>query len=269
MCIINFLKNDCIDSFVLGIIDGPIQINMDAKPDSKRLLNLQSFQVYLLRYALLNFPNVKKIIYSTCSLYPEENEKVIDEVLTDIGDAYYLVPINKLLNDWTNFSSQKYNCKDRCLYSKPNVDFCNGFFIAIFERNFKVNLPKCKRKGGNINPLEANLSIAKNEIIKEVAHMKKKYEKNRNNKEKILIDREIQVSGDIAESKAFEVKRTVKTKKKKKVEKNEKITLDRSKNIQRKIIKKTKERKILKNKDVLQVVKDKKIVEICDVRKIK
>ncbi|XP_036147414.1 28S rRNA (cytosine-C(5))-methyltransferase isoform X3 [Monomorium pharaonis] len=68
-----------------GIVDRPKQSDMDGKPESKRLQNLQSFQVYLLRYALFNFPNVKRIIYSTCSLYPEENEEVIDEVLADIA----------------------------------------------------------------------------------------------------------------------------------------------------------------------------------------
>ncbi|XP_012219603.2 28S rRNA (cytosine-C(5))-methyltransferase [Linepithema humile] len=167
-----------------GIIDRPKQSNMDGKSEPERLQNLQSFQVYLLRYALFNFPNVKKIIYSTCSLHPEENEEVIDEVLADIGDAYYLVPAKQLLNDWTNFSSQKYNCKDRCLYSKPDVDFCNGFFVAIFERNFEVNLPKCKRKGGNVNPTEANLSITKDETIKEVTYKRKNMGRTKRTKKK-------------------------------------------------------------------------------------
>jgi len=192
---------------------------MDGKSESERLQNLQSFQVYLLRYALFNFPNVKKVIYSTCSLHPEENEEVIDEILADIGDAYHLVPAKRLLNDWTNFSSQIYNCKDRCLYSKPNVDFCNGFFVAVFERNFEVNLPKCKRKGGNVNLTKEN--VAKDEIIRKVAHKRKKYQKNKKNKEEILINQEIKVLEDIVESKAFEIKHTAKLKKRK-IEDNEK-----------------------------------------------
>ncbi|XP_072750052.1 28S rRNA (cytosine-C(5))-methyltransferase [Anoplolepis gracilipes] len=147
-----------------GIVDRPGQSNMNNKPLSKRLQNLQSFQVYLLRYALLNFPNAKKIIYSTCSLHPEENEEVIDEVLTDIGNAYSLMPAKQLLkNNWINFSSKRYNCGDKCLYSKPNIDFCNGFFIAVFERNFDVALPKCKRKGGNVNSTIADMGIKEND----------------------------------------------------------------------------------------------------------
>ncbi|RLU24999.1 hypothetical protein DMN91_003091 [Ooceraea biroi] len=141
-----------------GIVDRPKQSDTDGKPEPERLQNLQSFQVYLLRYALLNFPNAKRIIYSTCSLHPEENEQVIDEVLTDIRQAYRLVPARELLGDtWINFSSEEYNCTDKCLYSKPDVDFCNGFFVAVFERDFAVALPMCKRKGGNVNSIDANV----------------------------------------------------------------------------------------------------------------
>lgn len=253
----------------IGIIDRPKQSNMDGKSEPERLQNLQSFQVYLLRYALFNFPNVKKIIYSTCSLHPEENEEVIDEVLADIGDAYHLVPVEQLLNNWTNFSSQKYNCKDRCLYSKPEVDFCNGFFIAIFERNFEVDLPKCKRKGGNVNSTEANLNIAKDETIKEVAHKRKKHGKNKKNKEEISNDQETKILGDI-ESIASEVKQTVKTKKE--VGKFEKIALDESENIQEKSLKDAKQsekRKRSKRENILQLVEDKKIVKVCDYEKEK
>lgn len=156
-------------------MDRPEQSNTNNKLLSKRLQNLQSFQVYLLRYALFNFPNAKRIIYSTCSLHPEENEEVIDEVLVDIGNAYCLVPAKELLGDnWANFSSKRYNCGDKCLYSKPNIDFCDGFFVAIFDRNFDVALPQCKRKGGNINSTIANLDIKKNNMVKKIECKKKK-----------------------------------------------------------------------------------------------
>lgn len=169
-----------------GIMDRPEQSNIN-KSLTKRLQNLQSFQVYLLRYALFNFPNVRRIIYSTCSLYPEENEEVIDEVLADIGNAYSLVPVKELLkNNWINFSSKRYNCGDKCLYSKPNIDFCNGFFVAVFERNFNVALPECKRKGGNVNPTIANLDIKKNDMMKKIEYKQKQHEKRKKKKEKNL-----------------------------------------------------------------------------------
>ncbi|XP_015190481.1 PREDICTED: probable 28S rRNA (cytosine-C(5))-methyltransferase [Polistes dominula] len=124
-----------------GIIDRPKMGKKDVK-DERRLKSLQSFQVFLLRHALLNFPTVKKVVYSTCSLNREENEDVIDEILTNIGDAYKLVSIKKYLKkDWLNYSSKDSNCKNKCIYAKPEVDLCNGFFVALFKRNFDVPLP--------------------------------------------------------------------------------------------------------------------------------
>lgn len=112
-----------------------------------RLRSLQSFQVLLLRHALLNFPTAKKVIYSTCSIQPEENEHVIDEILSDIGEAYKLVPPKELLSEnWINFSSLDFKCQDNCLYARPETDLTNGFFVAVFERNFNVPLPEYKRR---------------------------------------------------------------------------------------------------------------------------
>jgi len=227
---------------------------MDGKPESKRLQNLQSFQVYLLRYALFNFPNAKRIVYSTCSLHPEENEEVVDEVLADIDNAYRLVPVRQLLkNNWTNFSSKKYNCGDTCLYSKPNDDFCNGFFIAVFERNFDVTLPKCKLKGGNEyrNLIKANLNTKEDDMSKIAAYKreksgKKKKKKEEEEKEEIsTYNEQIKMSTDIVEYQVPEIDSKIKTKKsKKEVEKmdicsdllnfNYKLALLESKDVQKK-----------------------------------
>ncbi|XP_011702936.1 PREDICTED: probable 28S rRNA (cytosine-C(5))-methyltransferase [Wasmannia auropunctata] len=230
-----------------GIVDRPKQNNMDGKPESKRLQNLQAFQVYLLRYALFNFPNVKRIIYSTCSLHPEENEQVVDQVLANIGNAYHLLPVRQLLkNNWTNFSSKKYNCGDRCLYSKPDEDFCNGFFVAIFERNFDVTLPKCKLKGGNEyrNLVEANLDVmAKTTVDKREKDEKEKKKEKRDKKKKDEKEKE-EISTSDEQIKTSKIDNKVKTKRsKKEVEKmniysnlsnfNNKSAMNKSKDIQK------------------------------------
>ncbi|CAK9814791.1 28S rRNA (cytosine-C(5))-methyltransferase [Anthophora plagiata] len=125
-----------------GMLDRKL-ISNEEKSSPERLKQLQSLQVFLLRHALLNFPKVKRVVYSTCSIHPEENEQVVDEVLENVGNAYRLVPVKKLLKEeWLNFSSKKYNCSDNCLYAISDVDLCNGFFVAVFERNFNVPLPK-------------------------------------------------------------------------------------------------------------------------------
>ncbi|CAD1469112.1 unnamed protein product, partial [Heterotrigona itama] len=117
------------------------------KYDRQRLKRLQGFQVFILRHALLNFPNVKRVVYSTCSTHSEENEQVVDEILENVQNAYKLLPATELLDhDWLNFSSKIYNCSDKCLYAKSDVDLCNDFFIAVFERNFDVPLPEYKSR---------------------------------------------------------------------------------------------------------------------------
>lgn len=178
------------------MIDRPKRSALDGVIESERLQNLQSIQVYLLRYALLNFPNVEKVVYSTCSVYPEENEQVIDEVLSNVGDAYHLVPIKDILKgNWLNFSSSEYNCGDKCLYAKPDVDLCNGFFVAMFKRNFDVPLPECKRKGGNVNLEQLNLDTEKSnktendeELTEKVSRKKKKRGKKKNKGASLTID---------------------------------------------------------------------------------
>ncbi|KAG5333971.1 NSUN5 methyltransferase, partial [Acromyrmex charruanus] len=214
-----------------GIVDRPKQSEMDGMPELKRLKNLQSFQVYLLRYALFNFPNAKRIIYSTCSLHPEENEEVVDEVLANVGNAYRLLPVRQLLkNNWTNFSSKKYNCGDLCLYSKPNDDFCNGFFVAVFERNFDVTLPKCKLKGGNeysMNFTETNLNIKKDDMAKTFAYQQEKCEKKKKKKKKkkeekevvSMSDEQMKISADIVEFEVLDIDSKIKAKSQNELEK--------------------------------------------------
>lgn len=170
-------------ALISGIVDRPKQSDIDGEIEPERLRNLQSIQVYLLRYALLNFPKAKRVVYSTCSVHPEENEQVIDEVLANIGDAYRLVPIKDILKEnWLNFSSLEYNCSDKCLYSKPDVDLCNGFFVAMFERNFVVPLPTCKRKGGNVNLEQSDLNTKEDDMMNNDEKVTEKVSKSKKKK---------------------------------------------------------------------------------------
>lgn len=111
------------------------RVEQNATRDSFRLQKLAGFQIKILRTALTRFPKAKRVVYSTCSLYPEENEDVVRQVL-ETNDNYKLVPAGDFLtNEWTSFGSSDFGkIGSYCLYARPETDFTNGFFLAVFER---------------------------------------------------------------------------------------------------------------------------------------
>ena len=48
-----------------------------------RLRNLSTFQTRLIKHAL-SFPSLQRVVYSTCSIYAEENEHVVGAILKEI-----------------------------------------------------------------------------------------------------------------------------------------------------------------------------------------
>ncbi|KMQ83808.1 methyltransferase nsun5 [Lasius niger] len=139
---------------------------------------------------------------------------------------------------------------------------CSG--SAVFERNFDVALPECKRKGGNVNPTIANLDIKKNDMVKKVECKLKQCEKKKKKKEEISTnDGQVKISRDVVELVVSQVENKVangiKIKKNKKdVRKidncslsnfnHEEITLNRSEDIQKKISEDMKQKKSKKKK---------------------
>ncbi|GAB6019111.1 Putative 28S rRNA (cytosine-C(5))-methyltransferase [Chamberlinius hualienensis] len=114
--------------------------------DPDRLKKLSDFQAILLKHAL-SFPSVKKVSYSTCSLYREENENVVLEALNLFGNRFKLAKLHKkekllpYLNDDIREGSSLYN---RCLKTQPERDLSNGFFVAVFVRRKRKNSQETK-----------------------------------------------------------------------------------------------------------------------------
>ncbi|KAF9436104.1 hypothetical protein BGZ76_004813 [Entomortierella beljakovae] len=117
----------------------------------ERLLSLGEFQVECVTKAM-TFPNVKKISYSTCSIYAEENEHVVTTLLKNHWPQWKLSPRSKVLPTWHRRGYSKdvcdipglvstdedrakvADCLVRAVPGGQDGDLMNGFFVACFER---------------------------------------------------------------------------------------------------------------------------------------
>ena len=98
--------------------------------ESSRLNKLSNFQAHILKHAL-SFPAMKRVVYSTCSVNQEENERVVSRVKQEFAKYVRLVPI---LSDIPSRAIPDFEGSDACVRLTPAEDFTNGFFVACFER---------------------------------------------------------------------------------------------------------------------------------------
>jgi 16S rRNA C967 or C1407 C5-methylase (RsmB/RsmF family) len=124
-------------------------MNEKAKQKNTKIKN---FQVSILKCFLDNFPNLKYLIYSTCSIFPSENEEVVKQIIESVNDdntnkrSIELVDVSqnsgfdngfnddvlKLFLDGTSMGGV--SC-EKTLRAFPFKKEHDGFFVALFKIN--------------------------------------------------------------------------------------------------------------------------------------
>ena len=127
--------------YVTPCIPGMVNREGESDMSVQRLQSLAAVQTRLLRHAL-SFPSVKKVVYSTCSTSSQENEGVIAAVLSD-EDKF---EAEMCLPSWSRRGFDTFEKGDYFLRADPDLDLCNGFFVAVLKR--KRGGHKKMSKGG-------------------------------------------------------------------------------------------------------------------------
>ena len=91
------LDPSCSGSGIRGRSDAAQQEGSEeGDVQQQRLLNLCAFQTKALSHAL-SFPNVRRVVYSTCSVHREEDEDVVAACLATAGGRFRL---ERILPQW-------------------------------------------------------------------------------------------------------------------------------------------------------------------------
>lgn len=122
-----------------------IQLQQSSEKNTERIQKLQYYQTKLLRHAM-KFPSAKRIVYSTCSINPEENEDVVAEALNWINTAEpyreevgltgidWSFKLKRALPNWPHrVTNNNYEWADMCVKADES-DLTDGFFVSVLER---------------------------------------------------------------------------------------------------------------------------------------
>lgn len=141
----------CSGSGIFGraIEDANAEEEAKEEIDTERLNKLAGFQFKIMKHAL-SFPSARKVVYSTCSIHPHENERVVVDLLSDPeikAKGWKLAHRGVVIPSWPRrgyeqeFSTLCDGNMDRCIEmaggcvrSVPKEDGGIGFFAACFVR---------------------------------------------------------------------------------------------------------------------------------------
>ena len=113
------------------------EIKWKLKPEDLR--DLQSRQMAILNAAMGHVAPGGRLVYSTCSLEPEENEQVISACLKE-NSEFRLVPVREELEQLLQSGDLVWKDIDNLvsgdfLRTIPGVHPCDGFFAAILQKH--------------------------------------------------------------------------------------------------------------------------------------
>lgn len=112
------------------------EIKWKLKPED--LLDLQSRQIAILKAAMRHVSPGGRLVYSTCSLEPEENEQVIAACVPN--SDFKIIPVRTELQHLQESGEMVWKNIDDLisgdfLRTIPGVHPCDGFFAAVLEKN--------------------------------------------------------------------------------------------------------------------------------------
>lgn len=113
-------------------------------PDREKSLAMSRTQTALLRKAIQLARPGGRVVYSTCTFAPEENERVLHQVIQEFGDAIQIIP-SKLaglesspgITSWHNETF--HHSVSAALRIWPHQNNSGGFFIAVIEKTKSIS----------------------------------------------------------------------------------------------------------------------------------
>ena len=106
-------------------------------PETRRVERLAIVQKKLLTHSLLSFANVRRVVYSTCSINEAENEGVVRQVLEDERVVAAGWKLSHIMPEWETRGWKLEGCDlplDFTIRCDPTKDETNGFYVACFDR---------------------------------------------------------------------------------------------------------------------------------------
>ena len=122
------------------------------------------------------FPSVRRISYSTCSIYKEENEEVVAKALKSLGSAWELEAIapelgrGGLVVDGLNESQA--SCVVRC--EKDDEDMGQGFFVCVFTRRDGKMIKERGETQNRASKVKKTEKVVKKPVLRSVSKSKKR-----------------------------------------------------------------------------------------------